>query len=107
MLALIWLFFFLLVLTPSLDRKIPIMSTVGKNTLAVYLLHAFPVKLMDHFGLAADFTPLQTLATAVVILLVFGNDPIGRFFNKFFTGRWLEKLWNRMEPKQNRKNHYD
>ena len=47
------------------------------------------------------------LAVAVVILLVFGNDPMGRFFNKFFTGRWIEKLWNKMEPKANRKNHYD
>ena len=50
---------------------------------------------------------LHTLAVAVVILLVLGNDPVGRFFNRFFTGRWLEKLWNRMEPKANRTNHYD
>jgi len=106
-LALLWLFFFLLVLAPRLDRRIPVVSTVGKNTLAVYLLHAFPVKLIDHFGLAASFTPLHTLALAMVILLVLGNDPVGRFFNRFFTGRWIEKLWNKMEPKQNRRNHYD
>jgi len=42
-----------------------------------------------------------------IILLVLGNDPVGRFFNRFFTGRWIEKLWNRMEPKPNRTNHYD
>ena len=80
---------------------------MGKNTLAVYLLHAFPVKLIGHFGLAASFTPLHTLALAVIILLVLGNDPVGRFFNRFFTGRWIEKLWNKMEPKPNRTNHYD
>lgn len=105
-LACLFLAFFLLVLAPRLDRRIPVVSTVGKNTLAVYLLHAFPVKLMEHFQVTVDFTPLHTLTAAVVILLAMGNDSMGRFFNRVFTGRWLEKLWNKMEPKENRKNHY-
>ena len=83
------------------------MSTAGKNTLAVYLLHAFPLKLMKYFGLTANFTPLHTLAAALIILLVFGNDVMGRVFSRLFTGWWLEKLWNKMEPKKHIVNHYD
>ena len=105
--ACLWLAFFLLVAAPALNRKIPVMSTAGKNTLAVYLLHAFPLKLMKHFGLTANFTPLHTLAAALIILLVFGNDVMGRVFSRLFTGWWLEKLWNKMEPKKHIVNHYD
>lgn len=106
-LACLWLAFFLLVLAPNLNRKIPVVSTIGKNTLAVYLLHAFPVKIMEHYELTANFTPLHTLAVAVVILLVLGSDLVGRFFNRVFTGRWLEQVWNKMEPSATRSNHYD
>ncbi len=105
--ACLWLAFFLLVVAPALNRKIPVMSTAGKNTLAVYLLHAFPLKLMGHFELTANFTPLHTLLTALVILLAFGNDTMGRLFSRLFTGWWLEKLWNKMEPRKYSVNHYD
>lgn len=97
--ALLWLMFFLLVVLPKLNRPIPIVTEVGRNTLAIYLLHAFPVKIMDRFDLAADFTPVHVLGTAALILLLLGNDPVGRFFSRCCNGRWLENLWNRMEPK--------
>lgn len=107
MLACLWLAFLLLVVVPHLDRRIPVVSVVGKNTLAIYLLHAIPVKLLEHFSLTADFTPWQTLLTAVLILLAFGNEPMGRLFHRLFTGWWLEKLWNKMEPKANPQNHFE
>lgn len=105
-LACLWLAFFLFVAVPALNRKLPVMSMVGKNTLAVYLLHAFPIKLMEHFGLTANFTPLDTLVTAVVILLILGNDLMGHLFSRLFTGWWLERLWNKMEPNSSRQTHY-
>lgn len=80
------------------DRKIPVVSTIGSNTLPVFLFHGFAVRIL---GKEAVFQYTQTenillaVGIALAVLLLFGN-PCSAWICKWcFTGHWLEALGNR------------
>lgn len=82
----IWIAFLLLAFSKPLARKhIPIVSTLGANTLCVFLLHGFIVKaLPDSGGFAAVF------AAAIAIYLLLGNSLVANVFRRLFMFKKLE-----------------
>ncbi len=70
------------------DRRIPLLSVVGRYTMPVFLLHGFVVKLAGRYcdvtGETLSF--LSALFLSVLIVLLFGNQYMGRLFCR---GGWL------------------
>jgi fucose 4-O-acetylase-like acetyltransferase len=92
-----WVMFFLFTLVPILRFKIPIVSTIGKNTLPVFLLHGFFLRYARAEGLftqAAQGDLTQLVVCALVILMVLGNSLVAKVFPYVFSGRLLEMLWH-------------
>ena len=86
-LAFAWLGFFLIVVP---NRRILGCTTIGQNTLSVYLLHAFVVALIMkdnvlHYTQGVNL--LISVGITVVILLVFGNNLVGKLFKLVFIRR--------------------
>lgn len=77
-LGLLWRLF-----TGVLDRRVPLLTTLGQNTLPVFLLHGFVIKAIpEHFPWVQQL-PGLALWLPIVLLLLFGNPLVGRVF------RWL------------------
>jgi fucose 4-O-acetylase-like acetyltransferase len=92
-----WVMFFLFTLVPILRFKIPIVSTIGKNTLPVFLLHGFFLRYARAEGLftqAAQGDLTQLVVCALVILMVLGNSLVAKVFPYVFSGRLLEMFWH-------------
>lgn len=70
------------------DKKIPFVSMFGQNTLSVFLLHGFIVRLSKKHGLFA-FSEFENLLLAIVLSLIlislFGNPWIAGLFRKSST----------------------
>lgn len=68
------------------DKKIPFISPFGQNTLSVFLLHGFIVKLAKKHGIFA-FSELKNLFLAIVLALILisflGNPLVARLFHKY------------------------
>jgi len=78
----VWIVFLLSAIP---DKKIPFVSLFGQNTLSVFLLHGFIVKLAKKHGLFA-FSEFENLLLAIVLSLIliclFGNPWIAGLFRK-------------------------
>ncbi len=74
---------FLLYLTPN--KKIPFISLFGQNTLSVFLLHGFIVRLAKKYSIFA-FSEIGNLFWAIVLSLIliclFGNPWVAGLFRK-------------------------
>jgi len=95
--GIIWAAFFLFVLVPLLRFKIPIVSTIGKNTLSIFLLHGFFLRYAGAEGVftqAAQGDLTELVLCALAILLVLGNSLVAKVFPYVFSGRILELLWH-------------
>ena len=71
----------LLLLTPN--RRLPVISAVGRDTMPVYLLHGFVVKLLPLAWLdrgRALWNLPELLLIALLCMLVFGNPWVQRLF---------------------------
>ncbi len=74
----------LLVATP--DVKVPVLTTIGKNSLTVYLFHRYVVLVYEHAmapGLSAKMLLLTSLGATLVTLLVLGNQLFATLVNGF------------------------
>lgn len=94
--ALIWIGFFMTALLPLLNRKIPVISTIGKNTFGIFLLHGFFVRYIGHYHwpVALESLPMVLLATAAVVALC-GNPATAWVFRRCLTGEWIDRLLTR------------
>ena len=72
-----------------LNRRLPLLSCLGRNTLSVFLLHGFGVKLIGRYLPRIVGTPWAVLLTACVLLLLLGNPLIGGAVRFLFSDRWL------------------
>lgn len=95
----------LLLLVP--DRRIPLVTTWGRNSLSIYLMHIIPsrlvVELMAEYGGLPDDRMLEVaLAFALASCLMFGNGLVGRSLNSVIgsiadaavgTGRRRFAIW--------------
>jgi fucose 4-O-acetylase-like acetyltransferase len=83
--------------------KLPFLSTIGKNTLPVFLFHGFVVRFLRRFSIF-QYGQAGNLALAAVIaiglLLLFGNPWSARVCKWGFTGHWIDALASRIRPKE-------
>ena len=89
--ALAWIGFCGLVLRPLLQRRIPLLTTLGQNTMPVYLLHGFLVRYLQYRQFWLLETPWKVAMVLLVTLAVCGNPLAGGVFRKVFSGAWLQK----------------
>lgn len=82
--ALVWIGFGCLVLLPWLDRRLPVLTELGQNTLPVYLLHGFVVRYLQRCCPDWLGNPILVLPVGVLILAVFGNPFVGGIFRNIF-----------------------
>ena len=95
--GIIWAAFFLFVLVPLLNHKLPLVSAIGKNTLPIFLLHGFFMRYAraeELFMQNAQGDLLQLVLCTFVILAVLGNSIVAKVFPYVFSGRILELLWH-------------
>ena len=75
---------FLLVWTPK--RRIPFVSTVGQNTLTIFLIHGFIVKYLNKIGILSYGAAVNTAVAfliSVLILVCLGNRWSGKLMSVF------------------------
>ena len=100
LIALSWIAFLMLAVFPIFNRKIPIVSALGTNTLPIFLLHGFLVRLMGKMELPIP-TLWAALLLAVLILLLLGNPGTVLVFRYGFSGFWMERLSSENNSKNN------
>lgn len=61
-----------------MDRKVPLLSAIGKNTLPVYLLHGFILRAASYGKIPVPQNIFMLSLYTAVILLVFGNDVVAK-----------------------------
>lgn len=69
------------------DRKIFIVSTIGQNTMPIYLMHGFIIRYfyfirLFHFSLISNL--LLACIVTVILMLIFGNRYVGKLFRFLF-----------------------
>lgn len=79
-LGLLWKLF-----TGLLDRQIPLLTTLGQNTLPVFLLHGFVIKVIPKHYPWVQQLPGFVLWLPAMLLLLFGNPLVGTAFRAIFT----------------------
>ncbi len=83
------------------DKKIPMLSEIGKDTMPVFLLHGFIVKLIDKQCRAmGESLPLAwAVVLSAAVVLVLGNRYVNAVFVLLFTGKNKKKVhhsdWSR------------
>lgn len=105
--AVIWVAFFFIVILPLVNRKIPLISTIGRNSFSIFLLHGFVIKLMEKHGTISDAnrcSMLWILIGTSVMLILFGNPVTAKVFNALFTGNWIYRLLKKMPSKAGKSN---
>ncbi len=90
--ALIVTAFLIVVLCPLMNKKIPLITALGQNTLSIYLLHPIFVKLLQFSGLTPYIDPLLAFSITFLIILAFGNNFVSRLFSKVFSVDWILRL---------------
>lgn len=105
--ATVWIAFLIIVVLPLLNRKIPLMSAIGRNSLPIYLLHGFLIRLLEKHNVLSDgrIWPLLVIIIGTpLILILCGNSITARVFNFVFTGNWIESLLKRISSKSKKIN---
>lgn len=95
-----WVAFFLLA---APNRKFPVFTKLGQNTLAIYLFHGFLVKIIGNLGiLPQNAVPrlALSLAIAAVIVLLFGNRIATAAAKWCLTGHWIGVLLDKRSKKK-------
>ena len=76
------------------NKKLPVISLIGKNTFSVFILHGFLIKLADKYNLF-QYSEIQNLLLALFltgcILILLGNKYAAILFQLVFTGTWIKK----------------
>lgn len=99
MIASFWIVYFLFALVPFLNFKIPLVSTIGRNSLSVFLLHGFVIKLMEKEQMGVEMAPYTTVIWGLIIVILLGNRFTNQLFTWVGTGWWLEKVYRRLGEK--------
>lgn len=87
-----WLLYLFVAMKPLLNRPIPCITSIGQNTLPIFLLHGFVVRAVAMFFPVLRSSVWHILLLTCVILPVFGN----RFCRKAVDGISLSWLENRL-----------
>ena len=90
--ALAWIVLLWVVSKVLLDRKIPLLTHIGQNTLPVFLLHGFIVKAIGKFRPEWADSLWKVLLLSCLILVVCGNKWMKKLVD-FIGLTWLEKMF--------------
>lgn len=95
------IFLLVLGLAPCLKRRIPVVTTLGENTLSIYLFHGFFFHLIRLKYPWLLERPWQVFAVWAGLLLLLGNPVVGRCTGFLFGAGWYRRLpWRRAEQKK-------
>ena len=70
-----------------LNRKLPLVTRWGQNTLPIFLLHGFAVRALARFLPACAEKLWQIVLLSLVLVLALGNPLLGRAFRQLFSPR--------------------
>lgn len=90
LIAAAWLFFLFLGVKPMVNKRIPVITTIGQNTWPVFLLHGFIVKAISVYMKDLLYAPWVVLLVTGVILVLTGNRLFGKIVY-YISFSWLEK----------------
>lgn len=99
--ALLWILFFHFVVGPLVNKRIPLITTLGQNTLPVFLLHGFVVKYLGYRHPQWLEDPVAFLAITCAILLLLGNPITSALFKRLLPEYWVKKLAGRRRSAEN------
>ena len=74
-----------------LNRRLPLLTALGQNTLPVFLLHGFIVRGLPCYFPKLTAHPILILPLTLLILFLFGNPWVGRAFRLVFDPPFLRK----------------
>ena len=88
--AFCWILFLFVGLKPYLNKRLFLITSIGQNTLPVFLLHGFVVKFLPIYLPDMLNYPLITVLLSFVLLLIFGNKLLNKAV--YYIGfSWIEK----------------
>lgn len=90
--AMVWVLMFYFVFRPFANVRIPLITTLGKNTLPVFLLHGFIVKYIGYRYPQLLETPIGFLVVTCLILVITGNPVTTALFSRLLPGYWVKKF---------------
>lgn len=97
-----WIFFFLCNFP---QQKLPLISSVGKHTLILFLIHGFVKKYIESRGGVFIYSEHVNVRIAVllsfIILLIFGNRYVGSALRLISTGEGMQLLWRKIHGTKN------
>lgn len=93
LIALIWLLFIFVTIRPLLNKRIFLITSIGQNTLPIFLLHGFIVKAIPVFCPSLLSAPWLVLLCTVAIVLLTGNSACQSII-KLLCFHWLEPAQN-------------
>ena len=103
-----WILFFMWIFPKF---KIPVASSIGKNTLTIYLLHGFIkrylVNLKGIFIYSRNVNIGLAVLISFLIVLLFGNKYIGSLGKLIFTGEGIGKIIGYMRTGKMNKYNYE
>lgn len=85
----ILLFYF--VLKPALKKYIPLVSTIGKNTLPVFILHGFILRMGRYNIVNFSDNPILIILYSFMVLFIFGNNHMAKLFSYLLPETWINK----------------
>lgn len=88
--ALNWIVFLFYVLKPFLNRHIFAMTYIGQNTLPIFLLHGFLVKLLPLVCPELLYSPWRLLLLSLAVLVLTGNT-LCKAIIDFLCLSWLDE----------------
>ena len=71
--AFLWIGFFCVIVFPKVNRKINCISTIGANSLPIFLFHGFVMKLLVQYGGVWRNSYLVIVLVSILCLFAFGN----------------------------------
>lgn len=100
LMALLWILCFHCVLRPLVNVRIPLVTTLGQNTLPIFLLHGFLVKFIGYRHPQLLDTTAGSLLVACLILVLTGNPFTAALFRCLLPDYWAKKLAERKPPEK-------
>lgn len=83
---------FYYILKPNLKKHIPLVSTIGKNTLPVFILHGFVLRMGRYNIVDFSDNPILIIIYSFLILIAFGNNHTAKLFSCLLPETWINKI---------------
>lgn len=92
LIAFLWILVFYSVVRPFVNVRIPLVTTLGQNTLPIFLLHGFIVRFIRHRYPQLLEDPVGFFAVTGLILALTGNPITTAIFRRMLPDYWVRRL---------------